>query len=65
MDLSNMSRRYGVEIIGLFGFPALSQYVLTVDYREGWVRMEPPQKLSSPEPQLGDNAKLPVPLAFC
>jgi hypothetical protein len=64
MDLSNVSRRYGVEIIGLLGFPALSRYVLTVDYREGWVRMEPPQKLSAPGPQIGDNAKLPVPLAF-
>ncbi len=63
MDLSNMSRRYGLEIIGLLGFPALSRYVLTVDYREGWVRMEPPQKLYAPGPQLGDNAKLPVPLA--
>ena len=64
MDLSNVSRRYGVEIIGLLGFPALSPYVLTVDYREGWVRIEPPQKSSAPGPQLGDNAKLPVPLAF-
>ena len=64
MDLSNVSRRYGVEIIGLLGFPALSPYVLTVDYREGWVEMEPPQKSSAPGPQLGDNAKLPVPLAF-
>ena len=44
--------------------PALSCYVLTVDYREGWVRMEPPQKSSAPWPRLGDNAKLPVPLAF-
>jgi len=64
MDLFNMTRRYGVEIIGLLGFPALSNYVLTVDYREGWVRMEPPQELSAPGPQLGDNAKLPVPIAF-
>jgi len=53
-----------MEIIGLLGFPALSRYVLTVDDREGWVEMEPPQKLSAPGPQLGDNAKLPVPLAF-
>jgi len=53
-----------MEIIGLLGFPALSRYILTVDYREGWVEMEPPQKLSAPGPQLGDNAKLPVPLAF-
>jgi hypothetical protein len=39
-------------------------HVLTVDYCEGWVQIEPPQKLSAPGPQLGDNAKLPVPLAF-
>jgi hypothetical protein len=32
--------------------------------REGWVQIEPPQKSSAPGPQIGDNAKLPVPLAF-
>jgi hypothetical protein len=32
--------------------------------REGWVEIEPPQKFSAPGPQIGDNAKLPVPLAF-
>jgi hypothetical protein len=37
---------------------------LIVDYREGWVEMEPPEKISAPGPQLGDNAKLSVPLAF-
>lgn len=64
MDLSNVSRRYGVDILGLLGFPALSDYVLTVDYREGWMQMAPPQRHSAPGPQLGDNARLPVPLAF-
>jgi hypothetical protein len=64
LDLSNVSRHYGVEVMGVLGFPALSDYILTVDYRDGWVKIEPPQSPSAPEPQAGDNAKPLARLAF-
>jgi Aspartyl protease len=63
MDLSNVSRHYGLEVMGVLGFPALSNYVLTVDYHDGWVKIEPPQSHSSPEPHGSDNAQL-SPLAY-
>jgi Aspartyl protease len=63
MDLSNVSRHYGVEIMGVLGFPALSNYVLTIDYRDGWVKIEPPQSPSAPKPHVGDDVLL-TPLAF-
>jgi hypothetical protein len=59
-----VSRHYGVEVMGLLGFPALSNYILAIDYRNRWVRIEPPQSLSGPEPHGGDDAKPFVPLAF-
>jgi hypothetical protein len=46
-DLSNLSRHYGVEVVGVLGFPALKPYVLTVDYREGWVRIDSEATASS------------------
>jgi predicted aspartyl protease len=64
LDLSNVSRHYGVEVMGLLGFPALSNYILAIDYRNRWVRIEPPQSLSGPAPYGGDDAKPFVPLAF-
>lgn len=64
MDLSNVSVHYGVEVLGVLGFPALSRYVLTVDYRDGWVKIEPRQSFSAPEQQGGDDARPFVPLAF-
>jgi hypothetical protein len=47
LDLSNLSRHYGREIVGVLGFPALSPYILTVDYREGFVEFAPPRKNGS------------------
>jgi hypothetical protein len=41
LDLLNLSRHYGVEVVGVLGFPALSPYVLTIDYRNRLVRIEP------------------------
>ena len=41
LDLLNLSRHYGVEVVGVLGFPALSPYVLTIDYRSGLVKIEP------------------------
>jgi hypothetical protein len=64
MDLSNLSRHYGVEIIGVLGFPELTHYVLTIDYGNGQVRMEPPQNISVRSLQGGQNTNLPAPLAF-
>ena len=43
LDLSNLSRHSGVEVIGVVGFPALRPYVLTIDYRHGFVTIRPPE----------------------
>ena len=43
VDLDNMSRYNGLEVSGLLGFPALSRYVVTVNYRDSLVRMEAAQ----------------------
>lgn len=40
LDLSDLSRRSGVEIAGLIGFAALRHSVLTIDYRTGRVRID-------------------------
>jgi len=64
LDLSNLSRHYGVEVMGVLGFPALTHYVLTIDYRGGQVKFEPPQRISARELQRGLNAEPPAPLAF-
>jgi len=49
LDLLNLSRHYGVEVVGVLGFPALSPYVLTIDYRSRLVKIEP--KLTAPPRQ--------------
>lgn len=41
LDLGNLSRHYGVEVAGVLGFPALRPYVLTVDYRNRSVKLDP------------------------
>lgn len=64
MDLSNVSRHYGVEIIGVLGFPALANHILTIDYRNGWVRIEPPHSRPAPELQESGNSGPFVPIAF-
>jgi hypothetical protein len=64
MDLSNLSRHYGAEVIGVLGFPELTHYVLTIDYGNGQVRMEPPSNSSDRDLQGAQNAELPAPLAF-
>lgn len=64
MDLSNLSRHCGVEIVGVLGFPELTHYVLTIDYANGQVRMEPPSNSSGRDLQGAQNTELPAPLAF-
>ena len=64
LDLSNLSRHCGVEVIGVLGFPVLTHYVLTVDYRDGQVKIEPQHSFSAREPHRGLNAEPPAPLAF-
>ncbi len=39
-DLQDLSRRQGVEISGLIGYPALSQAILTINYRDGLVDIQ-------------------------
>ncbi len=64
LDLSNLTRHYGVEVIGVLGFPVLNRYVLTVDYRNGRVRIEPPQSVSPLEPYLDRDSKPSSPQGF-
>jgi len=40
VDLDTFSRYNGVKVAGLLGYPALSRYVITVDYRRALVRMQ-------------------------
>ena len=40
IDLSEFNRRYPFEITGVVGFPALSRSVVTVDYRDGLIRIQ-------------------------
>lgn len=51
LDLSNLSRHYGVEVMGVLGYPALINYVLTVDYRNGSVKIESPQGRCTRDPR--------------
>ena len=64
VDLSNLSRHCGVEVMGVLGFPALTNYVLTIDYHNGRVKIEPPQGIFARELHRRHNAKPPAPLAF-
>ena len=40
VDLDTISRYNGLEVAGLLGYPALKEYVVTVNYRDALVRME-------------------------
>jgi predicted aspartyl protease len=64
IDLSNLSRHCGVEVMGVLGYPALSKYVLTIDYRGGQVKIEPQQINSARELHCAYNAKTPAALSF-
>jgi hypothetical protein len=64
LDLSDLNRHFGVEVVGVLGFPELAHYVLTVDYRNGRVKFEPPQSTSARELDRGRNAQPPAPPAF-
>jgi len=44
VDLSASSRYHGLEVSGLIGYPALSGCVITVNYRDGLVRIDPRSK---------------------
>ena len=64
LDLLNLSRHYGVEVVGVLGFPALRPYILTIDYRNRMVKIDPklatsPRERYRPHPQ--DSR---TPLAF-
>jgi len=64
LDLSNLSRHYGVEVMGVLGFQALTHYVLTVDYLHQQVKIEAPRNSSTRELQRVQNVEPPAPLAF-
>jgi aspartyl protease len=41
MDLAEISRRNGIEVSGIIGYPALADAVVTVNYRESLVSIQP------------------------
>jgi Aspartyl protease len=62
LDLSNLSRHYGLDVIGVLGVSALRQYVLTVDYRNGLVRIEPKLTASPREQGVPEISSAPLAL---
>jgi aspartyl protease len=40
MDLAEMSRRHGIEVFGVIGYPALALSAVTVNYRESLVHIQ-------------------------
>jgi predicted aspartyl protease len=53
IDLREMSRREGVEISGLIGYPAVSQAILTINYRDGLIDIQrgaAPRAAAGPRP---------------
>lgn len=64
LDLSDLNRHFGVEVVGVLGFPELAPYVLTIDYRNGRVEFEPPRKLSAGKLHRGRDVETPSALAF-
>jgi hypothetical protein len=64
LDLLNLSRHYGVEVIGVLGFPALSPYVLTIDYRNRLVKIEPKLTASPRERYRSHHENSRAPLAL-
>jgi len=64
LDLLNLSRHYGVEVVGVLGFPALSPYVLTIDYRNRLVNIEPKLPASPRQLHRSRPENSPSPLAL-
>jgi hypothetical protein len=54
LDLLNLSRHCGVEVVGVLGFPALRPYILTIDYRNRVVKIDP-KLTSSPRERYRPN----------
>jgi hypothetical protein len=64
LDLLNLSRHFGVDVVGVLGFPALRPYVLTIDYRNRSVKIEPKLPASPRERHRSLPANSPTPLAL-
>jgi len=64
LDLSNLSRHYGLEVLGVLGFPALDPYVLTIDYHHHRVMIQPPRSISAQEQHRSNHAVPPAALAL-
>jgi hypothetical protein len=64
LDLLNLSRHYGVEVIGVLGFTALRPYVLTIDYCNRMVKIDPKLTASSRERHRPRHANSPSQLAL-
>ncbi len=64
LDLSNLSRHFSMDVVGVLGFPALRSYVLTISYRNALVKIESPQRLSLREEDGSHIARSLAPLAL-
>ena len=64
LDLLNLSRHCGVDVVGVLGFPALRPYVLTIDYRNRAVKIDPKAPRSSRERHQSHPEDPPGQLAF-
>ena len=64
LDLSDLSRHCGMEIIGVLGYPALSTYILTIDYRNGLLSLESSQRGVSRDQHRVQGGDSPVQLAL-
>ena len=64
LDLSNLSRHYGLEVVGVLGFPALRPFIITIDYRKRLVKIEPKLPASPREAHRSVRENSPTPLAF-
>jgi hypothetical protein len=64
LDLSNLSRHYGLEVVGVLGFPALRPFIITIDYRNRLVKIEPKQPASPREAHRSFPENSRTPLAF-
>jgi hypothetical protein len=57
LDLAGFSASNGVETVGVLGYPALRASILTVNYRDGLVRVDAPSKGGQTHTLMADKGK--------
>jgi len=61
LDLADFSAFNGVETVGVLGYPALCNSILTVDYREGLLRIDAPPNRERTPTLMADKRKTGAP----